>query len=216
MSSLPHIPSSVVLEIPADFAALPLLEWHILPVQQQHYLVTLLLGVPGEENAVTHSMRSLVWHIGPDGQSEIWQPGKDYPGSSIWFAEPGTGILLGNDFHKPDAVYACKLDGTHIASFSLPLLWDNPIRPWRFGHGRQGIEYLDDAGDWHGIADITMLISRAKETVGKVASHLAADWHPRSVLMPANYPGTEEILFRLNRHDGQLRLDYLRSTQQFQ
>ncbi|MGC8539420.1 MAG: hypothetical protein ACP5QA_02200 [Phycisphaerae bacterium] len=201
--------------MPADIAALPLLECHSVPVDQ-HRLITLLFGIAEEEPTLAETMRSVVWLIGPEGQSEIWRPGKDYPGSSIWFAEPRTGILLGNDFHKPDAVYACKLDGTHIASFTLPLLWDNPIRPWRFEHGRQGIEYLDGAGDWHRIADIAMLISRAKETVGKVAPHLAADWHPRSVLMPANFPGTEEILFRLNRHDGHMRLDYLRSTQQFQ
>ncbi len=213
MPSPPHIPLTVMLELPADLAALALLECHIVPVQGRHYLATLLFGVPGEENTIADTMRSLVWYIGSDGQSEIWQPGKHYPGSSIWFAEQDTGILLGNDFHKPDAIYACRCDGTHIGSFTLPLLWDNPIRPRHFAHAQRGIEYLDARGELQCVADIATLRSRAKDPAGNLTAHLTADWHPRRLLLPANFPGTEEFLFRLNCQSGQLRLDCVGTTQ---
>lgn len=197
------------LIMPADIVALPLLECHSVPVDQQR-LITLLFGITSEEQTLADTMRSVVWRIGPDGQSEIWRPGKDYPGSSIWFAEPGTGILLGNDFHNPDAVYACKLDGTHIASFRLPLLWDNPIQPWRFRATQQGIEYFDATGNLLYAADIATLISAAHGTKSTEGARLAADWRPRSLLLPASYPDTEKILLRLNRDGDQMRLAFIK------
>ena len=214
MSAVLQLPPSAILKIPAVVAAMPLLECHILTVDVQHLLITLLFGAPGAENAVNDSMQSLVWHIGSGGQSEIWKPGANYPGSSIWFAEAGTGILLGNDFHKPEIIYACKCDGTHIASFTLPLLWDNPIRPWRFKATPRGIEYLDAADKLQSIADIATLISRVHGTTA--VTHLAADWHPRPLLLPANEPGPGDILFRLTRHASLLRLDSLQSKREFQ
>lgn len=201
--------------MPADIAALPLLECHSVPVDQQR-LITLLFGIASEVPTLAETTRSVVWLIEPDGQSEIWRPGKDYPGSSIWFAEPRTGILLGNDFHKPDAVYACKLDGTHIASFRLPLLWDNPIRPWRLLATPQGIEYVDAQGELQHVADIAQLILRAKGTADAMTSRLTVDWRPRTLLLPTNTPGAEGILLRLNREGDHMRLDRLRSTPQSQ
>lgn len=203
------IATNFELKMPADISALRLLECHIVPVDQ-HLLVTLLFGITAEDHALANTMRSLVWLIGPTGRAEIWQPGKHYPGSSIWFAEPKTGVLLGNDFHKPDAVYACKLDGAHIASFGLPLLWDNPIQPWRFRATQQGIEYLDAAAELHRVADIATLISRAKGAPATGAARLAADWRARSLLLPASYPGTEKILLRLNRDGDQMRLAFVK------
>ena len=199
------------LKMPADILALWLLECHVVTIEP-HILVTLLFGTPADEQVLADTLRSLVWLIGPNGRSEIWRPGKDYPGSSIWFAEPETGILLGNDFHKPDAVYACKLDGTHIASFSLPLLWDNPIQPWRFKATQKGIEYVDTQGKLQHAADIAQLILRAKGTADAMTSRLAADWRPRALLLPTNIPGGDGSLFRLTRNDDHLGLDCLRAT----
>ncbi len=199
------------LKMPADILALWLLECHVVTIEP-HILVTLLFGTPADEQVLADTLRSLVWLIGPNGRSEIWRPGKDYPGSSIWFAEPETGILLGNDFHKPDAVYACKLDGTHIASFSLPLLWDTPIQPWRFKATQKGIEYVDTQGKLQHAADIAQLILRAKGTADAMTSRLAADWRPRALLLPTNIPGGDGILFRLTRNDDHLGLDCLRAT----
>lgn len=199
------------LKIPADIAALPLLECHSVPVDQ-HRLITLLFGIAAEEPTLTDTMRSVVWLIEPDGQSEIWRPGKDYPGSSIWFAEPRTGILLGNDFHKPDAVYACKLDGTHIASFRLPLLWDNPIRPWRLLATPQGIEHVDAQGELQHVADIAQLILSAQGAADAMTSRLTADWRPRTLLLPTNIPGDDGIPFRLNRVGDHLQLDCIRAA----
>ncbi len=198
------------LKMPADMV-LALLECRIVPVNQ-HRLVTLLFGIAAEEQKLPDTMRSLVWLIGPNGESEIWRPGKDYPGSSIWFGEPDTGILLGNDFHKPDAVYACKLDGTHIASFQLPLLWDSPIRPWRFKATQQSIEYVDCQGELQHAADLAELILHAKGTADATTSRLAADWRPRTLLLPTNIPGGNGILFRVSRNGDHVRLDCVRAT----
>lgn len=216
MSAAPQLPSPAppaFLEIPADIAAMPLLGCHVLAANARNLLMTLLFGEPGSNNPVTDSMRSLVWHIGPEGQSEIWQPGRAYPGSSIWFAEPETGILLGNDFHQPQAMYACQLDGTHIASFTLPLLWDNPIRPWRFTATPQGIEYMDSANNLCRVENIATLSTQVHGTTA--SARLAADWLPRPLLLPANYPGTGDILFRLTRDDNRLRLVVLQRGDSF-
>ncbi len=209
------IATNFKLKMPADIAALQLLECYSVPIDQ-HILLTLLFGMPAEEQVRADTMRSLVWLIGPNGESEIWRPGKDYSGSSIWFAEPDTGILLGNDFHKPDAVYACKLDGTHIASFRLPLLWGNPIQPWRFKATQKGIEYVDAQGELQHTADLAELILRAEGAGDATTSRLAADWRPRTLLLPTNMPGGNGILFRVSRNGDHLRLDCIRAMHNLQ
>jgi hypothetical protein len=196
---------SAELVLAEHFAAMLLLECNILEVDQRHILVTLLFAAPVETDRISDAMRSIVWLIGPDGQSEIWPPGKDYPGSSVWFAEPATGILLGNDFHKPAEIYACQLDGKHVASFAMSLLWDNPIRPWRFRQAENSLEYADAVGNIQIAPNIAALIASAGSPGQAAESTLVADWRPRVLPLPANVSAEGKTLFRISRGNNNLQ-----------
>lgn len=115
----------------------PLLDYFELSLNDGGGLLTLLWAACGEDSReiTVSNIRSRmehwttdIWYLMPGRAPELWPPGVQYPNGSMFAADPD-GVLYGWAFREPRTIYACCIEGGHIATFSAPLRVASPLSP---------------------------------------------------------------------------------------
>lgn len=131
-----------------------LLEYQVVTLPGLDQLTTLLwddaidgwqMPAPGSPPDM-RGWRTDIWHIAPNRPPLLWGPGKNYPTGAM-FAADSDGVLYGFDLLKPHIVHACRLDGSHVATFRVPMMLQTPLAPRLDADGTRVQLYSDGPGE---------------------------------------------------------------------
>jgi hypothetical protein len=87
----------------------------------------------------------VILDLSADGESAPWKPGVGYPAAVMFYADD-RGVLYGFDLTAPGKIYACDVDGKHVATLTMSLKLANLLSPEYFSVRGRDIFWIDANG----------------------------------------------------------------------